>query len=191
MSARFLLAYPPPRVSLWTEDEVGEELEKSFADMIQKLQRLDYEIDEEDGSLIPVYCPLTTEAKARWITFYNENAVETSKLSGDLSAAWPKLCGYAARFALIIRFAKWAQSNEWEQPKCIDLESLQAGIVLSQWFANETRRVYSLLGESPEDRSARELLDLISRHGGSITPRDLAKASRQYPGSDEAEAGPA
>jgi hypothetical protein len=61
----------------------------------------------------------------------------------------------------------------------VDTLSMQAGITLTEWFKNETRRVYRMLSETGEEREQRELLDLVHRKGGSITSRELQKSYRR------------
>jgi len=40
--------------------------------------------------------------------------------------------------------------------------------------------MYSILDESEEDRQRRALAELVQRHGGSITVRDLMRCSKNY-----------
>jgi hypothetical protein len=74
--------------------------------------------------------------------------------------------------------------------KCpIGLASIQAGITMAKWFANETDRVHILLGESVQDGNARKLIEMIRDRGRTITVRDLQRSnSRKYPNSAAASA---
>lgn len=111
-----------------------------------------------------------------------------SALTGDLAAAWSKLEGYAARLALVCHLSNWAAGSD-ATPGPVDQVAVESGISLTEWFKNETRRVYAVLGESDEERVNRELVDLIQSHSGAITPRELMHATRQYRGSiEDAEA---
>jgi hypothetical protein len=59
---------------------------------------------------------------------------------------------------------------------------------LSDWFGNEARRIYGILDESDAQEEDRELIELIERHGGEITIREIMRASRaKYPTAEEAE----
>ena len=49
---------------------------------------------------------VSKEAKEVWVRFYNEHADEQVEMKGDLAAAWSKLEGYAARFALLIHLIR-------------------------------------------------------------------------------------
>src|SRR5207253_2832771 len=59
-------------------------------------------------------------------------------------------------------------------------------ITLADWFGQEGRRIYGVLGESDEERDRRQLVELIAQHGGSVTPRDLMRSSRRYAQADDA-----
>ena len=121
--------------------------------------------------------------------FYNEHAQEHAELSGDLSATWAKLEGCAARFAMVIHFARWAaNSPDLATPDAVDLLSIEAGIRLARWFGREARRIYSILDESDEGRERRRLVELIQRKGGSVTARALMRSSRQWATANDAEA---
>ena len=47
---------------------------------------------------------------------------------------------------------------------------MTSGIALSDWFGGEAKRVYGLFSESSHDRDQRELVELIEKKGGRITP---------------------
>ena len=109
-------------------------------------------------------------------------------LSGDLAAAWSKLEGYTARFALLVHLIRAASDDDMPTPASVDERSIAAGITLSQWFGDEAARVYRLIGgdqEKPDARERRELLRIIRNRGGGITVRELMQASRDYRDSAE------
>jgi hypothetical protein len=179
LAARLLLTMPPIRPKRWTEAEVDEELEQELADLFGLLYELDMPLDPATERPQPVLVPLTAEAKHDvWIPFYNVHAAELANLSGDLAAAWSKLEGYAARLALIIHCCKTVMGEA--DPVAVDPDSMAAGITLTQWFGQETHRVYQVLGESEEARDEREMTELMTRKGGSITVREATRSSRKY-----------
>jgi hypothetical protein len=190
LAARLLLAMPPRKAKRWTEAVVDEGLEKQLADIFDRLYLLSMRADAA-AEPAPVPLRLSAEAKRIWIAFYNEHAQEQLELAGDLAAAWSKLEGYAARLALVVHLTRRAAGAALtdEDSGDIDAASIKAGITLSRWFGNEAERVYAALSESDEEHEQRELVELIQRRGGSITPRELMHASRRYRGSaDDAEA---
>ena len=137
--------------------------------------------------------PLSPQGKQAWIEFYNAHAVEQAEMAGDLAAAWSKLEGYAARFALLVHLVR-AESGDQAlvDAGAVDEQSIAAGVKLSRWFGDEAARVYAEIGgdaESPEAREQRELVRIIRDRGGEITVRGLMQASRRYRSSaEEAEA---
>ena len=143
----------------------------------------------DEGELRPVVVGLTADAKAAWKAYYNAHAVEQADLAGELSAAWSKLEEYAARLALVVHFARWAADDPTlASANVVDADSMAAGIRLATWFKGEARRVYTLLGESDEDRDRRHLTEWIERKGGSATPRDVQMGCRWLREAGAAEA---
>jgi hypothetical protein len=188
LAARLLLTWPPRRPKRWTEADVSPEAEEQIAEILDQLYELQPTVTG-DGDRRPVIVRLTRDGKASWARFYNEHAEEHVQLTGDLSAAWSKLEGYAARLALVIHFTRWATADPTlADPSAVDAESVEAGIRLSRWFGHEARRVYAMLDESDEDRARRKLIELIQRKGGSVAPRDLLRSSSRYRTADDAEA---
>lgn len=137
--------------------------------------------------------PLSPQGKQAWIEFYNAHACEQAEMAGDLAAAWSKLEGYAARFALLVHLIR-AESGDMSlvDAGAVDERSIAAGVALSRWFGDEAARVYAIIGgdaETPEAREQRELVRIIRDRGGEITVRGLMHASRRYRASaEEAEA---
>jgi hypothetical protein len=185
LCARLLLAMPAPRQVTWSEATISPGTEAAIADVFGKLLSLDPAADE-DGNPTPFAMALTPEAKTVWVAYFNQHRAEMVGMDDDLRAAWSKLEAYAARLALIVQLCSWAAGEGSDDQ--IDQASIEAGIVLSDWFGVEARRVYDLLSESDEEREQRELAELISRQGGTITARQLAHSSRAYRASGEAEA---
>lgn len=189
LAARVLLTMPPRKPKRWTEAEVSDELAETLRRIFENLYALEPG-NGEDGDPLPLAVPLSGEARQVFIDFYNAHAEEQAELSGDLSAAWAKLEGYAARLALVVHFLRWAVSDEsLADAERIDAESITAGINLSQWFGNETRRVYAMLSNADAEHETAELVNLIQSKAGRVTVRQLMQASRRYRGkADDAEA---
>jgi hypothetical protein len=186
LAARMLLAYPPRRKKQWTEDEISEATEGALVKLFDQLFEMQPDVDSE-GDPTPHTVYLSPEGKSAWIKFYNEHADEHVELSGDLSAAWSKLEGYAARLALVVHCVRVA-SGEGVDPDRIDQQSIDAGVRLSRWFGQEAQRVYAMLQEDEEAREFRKLIENIERNGRSITTRELQRSSQAtYPTADHAE----
>lgn len=65
---------------------------------------------------------------------------------------------------------------------------MAAGIRLTQWFKHEARRVYAMLAETEAEREHRQLIEWITRKGGSVASREVQSGCRwlRTPGAAEA-----
>jgi hypothetical protein len=181
--ARLLLAMPPRKAKRWTDADVSEVVQINFRLVIERLLALDMPTDENKEPQ-PRDIPLSRDGKREWIRFYNDHAREEASLPDALAAAWSKLEGYAARFALLIHLIKQVeQGAAADIVGEIDAESVRSGVALARWFADEAERVYSVLRCNSEDILAsgeRKLLRIIRDNGGEITARELMHKSRMY-----------
>jgi hypothetical protein len=139
---------------------------------------------DENGKPCPVDLPFTRKARAEWVKFYNEHALEQVQLKGDMAAAWSKLEGYAARFALLIHLIRYtANDPTLKQSDQVDEDSLAAAIEISRWFGDEASRIYTTIGartETHEQRERRLLIRTVKSVGPGITPRELMRRCRRY-----------
>jgi hypothetical protein len=192
LAARLLFAMPPQKPKKWSEDEIPYSYEISIKELFEKLLDLEMLVDEK-GLTQSIDIPLNPDGKCEWVRFYNLHAEETAELRGELAAAWSKLEGYAARFALLIHLIRCASDeSSLANPDEIDEHSIKAGVTISRWFGSEASRVYQVLNasrEKPEAREKRELMRIVIERGGRITVRELMHATRKYRNSaSEAEA---
>jgi hypothetical protein len=186
LAARLLMAWPPRRPKRWTDRAISPELEAGYADVIKSLYELPLELSERQ-EVIPAVMRLSPEAREVWIQFYNEHGQQQVELEGDLSAAWSKLEGYAARLTLVVHLLRWASGEELLGDLTqVDAASVQAGAALSRWFGAQARRVYAMLEETETQAAQRRLLDWISARGGRVTVREVQQGHRQFVTSDEA-----
>ncbi len=180
MAARVLYAMPPRKAKRWTETDVDATTEAAVAAVFERLFALMPDTDE-DGEDRPRLVTLDDDGKRAWVRFYNEHATEQSELSGDLSAAWSKLEGYAARLALVVHQVRCAAGDTTlRDPSRVDEASIGAGVMLARWFGDEAKRVYAILSETDDERQTRELVEWIGRHGGTVTVRQLTRGPREY-----------
>jgi hypothetical protein len=192
MAARFLFAMPPKRQKQWTEAEIDEQLEVEVLTLFDRLYDLQSDQDES-GNPIARTVKLSSAAKYDvWIPFYNAHGAEQISLDDDLSAAWSKLEGYAARLALVHHLARVAANDPTlGDPDAVDTVSMAASIALSKWFGYEAKRIYGMLHETDADRDQRRLVEWIERRGGSATAREVQQGCRwlKAPGAAEAALG--
>jgi hypothetical protein len=203
LAARLFVAQPPPRLRVWTNDEVSSATEAEWAHVIDELCKLDFdtekakstlrlganEDDSENEGPTPIDLPLTDEAQERFARFVNDHGVRTAAADDDMGAALAKLEGAAARFALILHLADGACGAEGVSDKGpIGLRHIEAGIEVAEWFANEAERVYTLLREDPGDAARRELSERIRDLGGEVTIRQLMQHVHRFKTAAVAEA---
>jgi len=182
--ARLLLTMPPRRPKVWTEADIDPVAEAGIAAIFEALQDLT-PASNPDGEPCPAIVQLTVEGRRAWIAFYNEHNAEAANLCGDLAAAWSKLEGYAARFALVHHLIRQVSGEDVGEG--VDAVSIAAGVKLSRWFAHEAKRVYAMLAEDDEARQRRQSVELIERKGGSVTVRDWQR-TRSHRSAYDAEA---
>jgi CRISPR-associated protein Cmr3 len=127
----------------------------------------------------PVPIRLCPKGKAAWIAFFNDHAEQQEERIGDLAAAWSKLEGYCGRLALILHCCRQA-AGELREAAEIDAASVNDAAQLVRWFGREAERVYGTLAGSEADAERRRVVELIQARGGTITVRDLQRASRKY-----------
>jgi hypothetical protein len=183
LAARLLFTMPPKRPKRWSEADLPRQTEEAMEALFCRLLELDFAQDDE-GELQPIDLPLSCDGKAAWVSFYNAHAHEEAAMQGDLAAAWSKLEGYAARFALLVHLVREASGDPaLADVEAVDAESVAAGVALSRWFGDEAARVYAIIGgdtETPDARERRELLRIVRDRGGEITVRQVMHASRRY-----------
>ena len=186
LGARLLMAMPPKILKRWTEIEVEADIEAAYHATLDGLLALEF--DTRSGEQVPHALKLSPEGKVAWVKFYNEWAGEQSAVEGELAAAFSKLEGYAARFALLHHvIERVARDDDDLVP--IGPESIAAGVTLCRWCAQEARRIYSTLTESDEECDTRRLVEFIQGRGGSISIRELQRSNnRKYPDKVCAEA---
>lgn len=185
LAARLLLAMPPRRRKQWSDADVAQRTVDAFASMLASLRTLQHNIGD-NCEPVPVDVPLSDDGRRAWVAFYNEHAGRQDDThDSDLAAAFSKLEGYAARFALVFHFVRWAAVPDFNAD-AIGPESVEAGAELAQWFCHETERLYGVFAETDEDRARRELVEYIRSRGGSVTARDLRRGPRQYRSADAA-----
>jgi hypothetical protein len=186
LAARVLMAMPPKTAKRWTEAEVSPVTEAAYHGLLDRLLALDLDA-AEDGRPVPFVLTLKAPAKESWVQFFDAWASEQDNSEGELAAAFSKLEGYSARFALLHHVVTHVgQGINDRQP--VGLQSVEAGVALARWFGNETRRIYATFSESREERDTRRLVEFIRARGERITVKALQRSnSRKFPTASLAE----
>jgi DNA polymerase I-like protein with 3'-5' exonuclease and polymerase domains len=185
LAARLLLALPPKRPKRWSEAEIAPAVEAAYRKTLKKLYALDFERNRDD-ELVPQVLRLAPDAKRAWVAFYDAWGAEQEAVEGELASAYSKLEGYAARFALLHHVVACV-GREVENRRQIGVRSVESGVALCRWFAQEARRVYTILSESTPERELRRLVEWIQARGGTATAKQLQRSnSRKYPSAEAA-----
>jgi hypothetical protein len=168
MAARFLFLQPPRRAQSWTTAEMPSEARTAYERMIRNLHALDF-IDA-NGRPAPRVLRLTPDAAALWQRFYDAHGQRILTVDGDVAAAFSKLEGYCARFALLFRLARWAGGRMVaEEPETVGQADMEAAICLTQWWCSETERLYTAFRENVQQAELRTLMETVQAHGGRMT----------------------
>ena len=146
---------------------------------MSKLYTLDLSADSR-GDRKPAPVPLSREAKDLFRAFVDAHGEEHGVQAGDLAAAFSKLEGYAARFALLFAMVRYATGEIRSPIEEVDARSMAVAIQLARWFAHEAKRVYHLVDLSDAERERNELVEWIRCKGGTVTPRDLQRCNARY-----------
>jgi len=184
LAARLVFAMPPKQCVRWTDTEPNPDADRRFRTVVHALRELPF----DPKSSVPSV-GLDVMARAAFTRFHDEMATTAEGHDGGgMAAAIPKLVRIGLRLAMIHHCATEAAADRDPGKASISEMSMRAGIELARWFETEAERVYAMLAEKPEDRSARMLAEWVKRKGGRVTPRDLQRSSKQkYPTSDAAE----
>ncbi|MEQ9095904.1 MAG: YfjI family protein [Phycisphaerales bacterium] len=185
LAARLLFAMPPRTPKRWTDDDVTEATERALDRVFDRLYAL--EPDYTDGEDEPRLVHLSPEAKREFRSFVNRHGEQQMQHDGAQAAAWSKLEGYGARFALVVHLTRWA-AGEAVEADTIDVQSVRSAIAMVEWFGRETGRVYALLEGDDVDDARGKLVELIQRKGGDVSARELVQACWSIRKAPEAEA---
>jgi hypothetical protein len=164
IASRLLFVAPPEIVNTWSEETISDEARTGWNDLQDELLSLQ---PDNDGN--PVDLPMTVEARAVWVDFFNVHVQRRAEEGeGPMRSALAKLEGATARLALVVQLAENPQATH------VGVEAMRAGIILSGWFEGQARRVYSGFEETAKDRERRQVCDWIAYRGGATTGRELA-----------------
>ncbi len=185
LSARLLVTMPPTKAKKWNDREIDQ----ATADEVDRLFSSLYALKPcqgVSGDDEPVMVDLTDAARETWAAFVNRHNESLQDLEGAARAASAKLEGYAARIALVFHCVQQASGEK--DSEYIEAADIESGIIVAEWFGEETRRVYFAMHENPVSRRRRELIEWIAGRGGRATVRDLQRNLRRYErDADQAE----
>ena len=182
---RFLTAWPPHNARKWNEHEIAGATVDAVADALEMLYALEFDIDRFQQQT-PRILTLEPKAKHAFVDFFNEHGEEQQGLADDLASAWSKLEEYAARLAMVLHFAAWAEDPNSVSDR-LGLPAMEGGIRLVRWFGNETRRIHRMLASDEETQTRESFVEWIARKGGAVTVREVQTGNRRFGTADDAE----
>jgi hypothetical protein len=182
LAARFMFSMPPRHPRMWENMRpILPRVKSAYAGVVGGL--LDLPVGEH-----PKLLRLSPSAAERWGQFFNEWNEEQQALTGDLGKAWSKLEGGTARLAMLVHLMRFASGDlAFDDPLTVDDASLEGGIALARWFANETRRVYTMISETEVEQETRRAVDLLRGKPDGVTARDWGRSRHLSSPKAEAE----
>jgi hypothetical protein len=184
LQSRLLMTFPPRQPKRWRDDELSQQTETAYSDLVNGLFEL--KPDGLNDEQWPATLTLSNDAKELYKAYVNRTGSEQAAMHGHLASQWSKLEETPARLAIIIHCVRQVTSgvaDHWE----IDELTMQSAINLAEWFKNETLRIGRLLSEPDDVRQMRHLANWIHSHGGTITARDLCRNRRDIQTTEQAE----
>lgn len=168
--ARVLLACPPDRPALWTDEELPEDIVSEWRELLAALLALEPARDDA-GRPRPRFIGMAGDAKRMFVSWHDRHAREVADLGDDhLRAHWSKLKGACARIALLFSCAEAVGGTN---VSAVSLDGIKRAIEITEWLKQESLRIYTRLGESDQDQERRRLLEWIEGRGGKVTVREL------------------
>lgn len=106
------------------------------------------------------------------------------ELEGDYAAAWSKLEG------VVVKVVSGREHRT--DPARVGLESVEAALVLREWFAGEIKRVYTKLLGNPGSavlvsHQYTDLIKWIRAHHNQTTVRELSRGPKKYRRAEKAK----
>jgi hypothetical protein len=187
LAARLLMAFPPRRAKVWTDETIPFEVERAYANLFDRLYSLEPETITT-GEPRPIDADLSPEAKDLFTWYFNQHNEEQVGLAGDIAAVWSKLEETVARLALVLHYVRWAGGDPEVIRDTIDDLDVALGILLVNWFKNEAIRIYAMLDQTEPQQEASRLLEWLQKRGGGATVREVQQGCRWLRGSGQAEA---
>lgn len=173
--ARFLLAAPPRRMKRFTTTTADfaavDSARQLFATLYDALRM------PEDG---PRPMPLSRDGLEAWETFFDRHAARQHDARGVEASMLGKIEAAAARLALIHHVCRQA-GGEATLPHVVDAESVEVGVRLAEWFADEWLRVYeATVGGGRQDDQGDDLVAWVNDQGGQAAVHDIGQRLRRY-----------
>ncbi len=188
--SRFLKAYPRRTVKEFPGEGIPDEIKEALMTLTESLDQLQ-PMEPEEGVYEPVSIYLTREALQAYKKFHRWHNTEAATMTGDLAAEWSKLEEIPFRFAVIFHCVECVTSGKMTER--VNLETIENAIELTEWFKNESLRVYRLfdsegdLQESPQQQLQKRLINFVRRKGCQVSVRDVQQGIKSIASANDSE----
>ena len=188
LASRIWMAYPEAPPISWNDEEVCSRAALNYRNFLRDLWSLKPQTTSKDGWPDPEVMVFSRDARSLFAEFMNRLGDEASSAGNDdIRAALVKWIGRCARLAGILQCCDAVDGNTIEHFE-VQAETVERAIEIAWWGVHETYRIYTQLAEPEETQHLRRVAQWMQRKGGRFTPRELAKARRDVPTSDDGEA---
>jgi len=189
---RLLFCFPdnfPERK--WTEDELDQGDETTWAAIINTLHELEM-YREESGEIRPHFIGFDRVAKAAWVEWVNIHYAETDSLDMPTGyvGAWSKMVAYSLRFALILSRLRLAMDPEIGtelKTAPVSVADVEGAIALVTYFKSHYERINHRMTGGTGSREAMAVLAWVSRKQVTeFSEREVRKdLVRRFPSPDD------
>ena len=171
---RVLLAKPPEKARRLTNEDIDQGLLDSVKNRFKVLLELQ-PLDADEIDWKPHLLYLEPEAYHLFKTFYDPHNALVMEYDGALNAALSKLSEIPLRLSLVL--CMFERTGAIQQGWKIDTKQMQNAIEITNWFLNETFRIY----ESSEDQELSRALEAMQkRRGEKLTIREWQQKVRFF-----------
>jgi hypothetical protein len=165
---RILITHPPKRLS---EFVPGRSVSVATTDRWKEsCRRLVHLIGEQ---VVLKICPEGLDLFVKFVNACRHRQYHDDEAVGS---AVGKLCGYAARLALLHFLLNSDEADDGRG--VVGVADMRAGITMASWFIGEAERALAMRGQTAEQREAQQLVDKIAaRPERRITARELQRSN--------------
>ena len=188
-SARGLVAMPPSRKRVWTDQGVSEDQVRFWTGILNELRTRPFShFVPNSATFAPHIVELSPQTRPVWVAWYNTVAERVYRACGVERALTAKADVQAVRIALTIYGLQCALGElEWgaENPA----ETMRAGVQAAEWFLNEGLRVFRKTCQRAHEEHLAKLARLAEKKqdDGVVKVRDFQRASDRYKGKGGAD----
>lgn len=188
MLQRFLITFPKERATVLNDIPKNNKVFDAVKNFINKMLGVIGDTFVENTNEL-ILLELDHEAFCLFQSAHDRYGSEKVGMPTALKSFWSKQAGRIARIAGVLHAVR-VFSREASDKQRIDAETMKAAITLADWYGNEARRIYPIIGcksETEFDSDSREILNTIKQIGKNATKNSIYKRLRKYRDKDGRE----